>query len=143
MKGWNCVLFYGSETLWNEDIILNYGLIACYTIITFYPLLISLQVWQKLLLTILFVMIQAVMWICLDVCGVSLIWSGQFGLISHYLRSENNWVNNRRIFVIGVFLGSCVLTYYAIYFPIITTLAHAIAMFVGFIITLRVSRLRN
>ena len=143
MKGWICYLFYGSETLWNEHIILNYGLIACYTVITFYPLLISLQIWKKLLLTISFLMIQAVMWICLDVCGVSLVWSGQLGLISYFLRSDNIWENNRTLSIIGVFLGLCVVLYYAIYYHPITTVAHATAIFSGFLITLRVSRFRN
>ena len=31
--------------------------------------------------SLLFILIQVVIWICLDVCGVSLIWSGQLGLI--------------------------------------------------------------
>lgn len=143
MKGWSCYLFYGSDTLWNEHIILNYGLIACYTIITFHPLLISLKIWNKVLLTTLFIMIQAVIWIMMNVCGVSLVWSGQLGLISYHLRSGNIWGNNRRIFAIGVFLGLCVFTYYAIYYPLITTIAHGIATFVGFLITLWLSSTRN
>ena len=143
MKGVNCYLFYGSDTLWNEHIILNYGLIACYTIIIFHPLLISLQIRKKLLLTILFILIQAAIWIFLDKCGVSLIWSGQLGLISYILKSDNIWGNNRKISIIGVFLGSCVVTYYAIYYHPITTIAHTTAIFVGFLITLKVSRFRN
>ena len=79
-----CYLFYGGAV---TDIILNYGLITCYIIIIFYPLVISLQVWKKIVETFLFIAIQVVIWICLDECGVSLIWSGQLGLLCYCLIS--------------------------------------------------------
>ena len=79
-----CYLFYGGVVI---DIVLNYGLIFCYTLIIFYPCLMSLQTWKKLVQSIVFIVIQVMLWICVDVCGVSLIWSGQLGLILLHLTS--------------------------------------------------------
>ena len=164
-----CYLFYGGAVI---DIILNYGLIICYTLIIFYPCLMSLQTWKKLVQSIVFIAVQVILWICLDVCGVSLIWSGQLGLIILHLtsicikkaRRHQDGVNsgistktnensddpeetnyNLKIIVLSIatFFGLCVLVYYAIMLPPITTIAHATAIFIGSIIASIMSFFRN
>ena len=119
----------------------------------------------------LFILIQVVIWICLDVCGVSLIWSGQLGLIIYCfisifikkLKRHNNIEerdksienhengdrddrkNNLRMITMlaGIFLGLAVLIYYAITLPPITTIAHVSAIILGLLITLIMSCFKN
>ena len=163
-----CYLFYGGAVI---DIILNYGLILCYTILIFYPFFISFQIWRKIVESLLFMLIQVVIWICLDVCGVSLIWSGQLGLIIYCFIStltkkfrrhnnvethdksienhDNGDQDDRKNYLrmiaklAGIFLGLAVLIYYAITLPPITTIAHVSAIILGLLITLIMSCFKN
>ena len=115
------------------DIFLNYILILCFTIIILHPTLVSLEKWKKLLQSLLFVAIQVVIWYS-PAYGVSLIWCGQLGLIIYSLiLQRRRWTIS--IHFMAVIIGTLVLYYYYLKFPLITTLAHLIFIFLGVFVT--------
>lgn len=116
-------------------IIINYTLI----ILTIVPFLLdrdSSTNWKYRGWIVSFVIItsfQVAVWFLIDAVGVSLIWCTMAGYIVVYywldgLRQDK--VTNRlaRVALLSAF---AVMVYYAVVFPIITTVAHVVAVLIG------------
>jgi len=133
-------LFYDGSLL---DIGINYTMLLISSMVMILP---WRKNWQnrRLLKLLLFVFLcaglQALVWWAADAFGISLVWCGQQGFI--YL----NFINTLRkpkqerlgpeLLCNGGAgcLGIAAISYYAIFFPLITTIAHLSALFVGTIL---------
>ena len=132
-------LLYGGSI---SDILIKYTLIILYGAILYYPWSSNLIISKPL--TTLHILIctclQGIIWFLEDAYGVSLIWSGQLGLLILILliHCKNNKNANDQIccLVMGCAAGLAAILYYAVVFPPITTVAHLAAGVVGFLMAL-------
>ncbi len=72
------------------------------------------------------VIVQVVLWFSAGAAGVSVIWSlmSGFNLVG-LLRSKNHLMTTTgRLFIISLLMALSAVTYYAVAFPFITTVAH-------------------
>merc|ERR1719150_137060 len=95
---------------------------------------------KLLLVFLLCAGLQALVWWAADAFGISLVWCGQQGFIYlnfiNILRKPKQERVGQELLSNGgaAFLGIAAISYYAIFFPLITTIAHLSAVFVGTIL---------
>jgi len=122
------------------DIVINYLLIILYTVTNLIPwttcssrrnIFINLH-------SLVVMTIQVLCWIFLEAYGVSLIWCGQLGLLLTWLlcllmlRPRTILISYQLVMKTWLTLpGLGAIVYYAISFPLITTVAHVLAVIVG------------
>jgi len=97
----------------------------------------------RLLLIVIFCCLQAATWWAADAFGISLVWCGQQGfiyltLIDIFRRRKEELFAAYEVILSAsaTCLGAVAITYYAIFFPLITTIAHLLAVFVGMVLGL-------
>ena len=139
---WNSIhhyLLYGGSI---SDILINYTLIILYSAILYYPWSSNLLISKPL--TTLHILIctclQVTVWFLADAYGVSLIWSGQLGLLILIILITCKEMKKTNVqlcsLVLGCSAGLATILYYAVVFPPITTVAHGVASIVGFVMAL-------
>ena len=132
-------LLYGGSI---SDILINYTLIILYSAILYYPWSSNLLISKPL--TTLHILIctclQVTVWFLADAYGVSLIWSGQLGLLFLILliTCKTSKKTDAQIYILAMACsaGLAAIIYYAVVYPPITTLAHGVAGMVGFLMAL-------
>jgi hypothetical protein len=112
--------------------IINYGMIAA-TLASF--LLDAVAKRSKwIICLVVSLIIQMLLWFVADAIGVSIVWCTMGGFLALTYWNKGS---ERHPFVIGVLLTTvAVIVYYAITYPIITTIAHVLAIIVGILIYL-------
>lgn len=130
-------LSYGGQLL---HILINYTLILL-TVAPFLlngdrPAKLKQQGWIVNLVVITF--LQIVVWFVPGGVGVSLIWCAMAGYLAlHYWRAGFEDAEKRkRLAQIALIAALATIVYYAVAFPVITTVAHLIALLVGMILCL-------
>merc|ERR1719370_2365588 len=95
---------------------------------------------KLLLVFLLCAGLQALVWWAADAFGISLVWCGQQGFIYlnfiYILRKPKQERLGQELLSNGSAgcLGIAAISYYAIFFPLITTIAHLSAVLVGTIL---------
>ena len=135
LESFNHFLLYDGSIL---DIIINHSLILFYSFIFYYPWKVNYLIINKIFITVhilICIILQVSVWFLADAYGVSLIWSGQLGLlifitlmVTYKLKSLTD-VQLHLVLVMAPGVGG--VLYYALVFPPITTVAHLTAVFVG------------
>uniref|UniRef100_A0A7S2KXG2 Transmembrane protein n=2 Tax=Leptocylindrus danicus TaxID=163516 RepID=A0A7S2KXG2_9STRA len=80
--------------------------------------------------------------------GVSIIWASILGWMLNetgefsFVHNANATASKPAIVVLAMILNGSAIVYYAIYFPIVTTVAHILAVLLGAAISLRMMRRR-
>jgi len=129
---WHYFLYGGSLT----DILINYTLLLICSLALLLP-------WQgclrprvlfSLLHTGLCISLQVGCWVLAEAYGISLVWCGQMGQLTIIIL-EMMWNKHfsREMYskLICCLPGVAAIIYYYISFPLITTIAHLIALVVG------------
>jgi hypothetical protein len=114
----------------NVAMIINYGLIVLLMLPFILGTVVKRQAW--ILCVILMALIQVLLWFFADAIGVSLIWSGLAGFLglTYYNKMADQSALNIGVLVIAV----AAIIFYAVTYPILTTVAHVLAVILGAII---------
>lgn len=78
-------------------------------------------------------LLQIVVWFIADAVGVSLIWSAMAGFLAfaYWRGGFEQAQNKKRLVQIALTATFAAIVFYAVAFPVITTIAHVVALFVG------------
>mmetsp|Transcript_8987 Transcript_8987/g.13274 ORF Transcript_8987/g.13274 Transcript_8987/m.13274 type:complete len:199 (+) Transcript_8987:203-799(+) len=150
-----CILFYAGST---DDIAINYTLLAI-SICAAYCLLeqfssnfsssVSSGYRSDAFVAFLGVIVfQIGLCLLLGCSGVSIIWACILGWMLNetgefsFVHNANATASKPAIVVLAMILNGSAIVYYAIYFPIVTTVAHILAVLLGAAISLRMMRRR-